>query len=98
MHLLLSLVVLAVLGASSFAKVSPPKVQVYSRNPGEYGKQNVLICHFWRDLCLPGQAHGHDQNVQLGARHVNSWSLDSIWIVLLLLCLIYWQYLEIPTF
>lgn len=24
---------------------APPKVQVYSRNPGEYGKENVLICH-----------------------------------------------------
>ncbi|KAL7827356.1 hypothetical protein SRHO_G00330740 [Serrasalmus rhombeus] len=45
MHLLLSFVVLAVLSASSFAKVSSPKVQVYSRNPGEYGKENVLICH-----------------------------------------------------
>ncbi|KAI4880717.1 hypothetical protein NFI96_015068, partial [Prochilodus magdalenae] len=45
MHLLLSLAVLAVLSASSFAKESPPKVQVYSRNPGEYGKDNVLICH-----------------------------------------------------
>ncbi|WP_205684497.1 hypothetical protein, partial [Acinetobacter baumannii] len=27
------------------AKYSPPKTQVYSRNPGEYGKENVLICH-----------------------------------------------------
>ncbi|KAG7236827.1 hypothetical protein INR49_000204 [Caranx melampygus] len=24
---------------------SPPKVQVYSRNPGEFGKENTLICH-----------------------------------------------------
>lgn len=24
---------------------APPKTQVYSRNPGEYGKENVLICH-----------------------------------------------------
>uniref|UniRef100_A0A4W5LQE5 Beta-2-microglobulin n=1 Tax=Hucho hucho TaxID=62062 RepID=A0A4W5LQE5_9TELE len=24
---------------------APPKVQVYSRNPGEYGKDNTLICH-----------------------------------------------------
>ncbi|XP_017551836.1 beta-2-microglobulin, like [Pygocentrus nattereri] len=45
MHLLMSFVALAVLSASSFAKVSSPKVQVYSRNPGEYGKENVLICH-----------------------------------------------------
>uniref|UniRef100_A0A674A324 Beta-2-microglobulin n=1 Tax=Salmo trutta TaxID=8032 RepID=A0A674A324_SALTR len=27
------------------AKESPPKVQVYSRNPGEHGKDNTLICH-----------------------------------------------------
>lgn len=27
------------------AKQSLPKVQVYSRNPGMYGKENVLICH-----------------------------------------------------
>uniref|UniRef100_A0A665W9B9 Beta-2-microglobulin n=1 Tax=Echeneis naucrates TaxID=173247 RepID=A0A665W9B9_ECHNA len=24
---------------------SPPKVQVYSYQPGEYGKENTLICH-----------------------------------------------------
>ncbi|XP_026219980.1 beta-2-microglobulin-like [Anabas testudineus] len=29
----------------SMAKESSPKVQVYSRLPGEIGKQNVLICH-----------------------------------------------------
>ncbi|XP_073723621.1 beta-2-microglobulin, like [Misgurnus anguillicaudatus] len=33
------------LSVSCFAKQSPPKVQVYSRNVGEYGKENVLICH-----------------------------------------------------
>ncbi|XP_013882010.1 beta-2-microglobulin [Austrofundulus limnaeus] len=27
------------------AKLASPKVQVYSRNPGEFGKPNVLICH-----------------------------------------------------
>ncbi|KAM9705669.1 beta-2-microglobulin [Menidia menidia] len=27
------------------SKESPPKVQVYSRNPGEFGKENILICH-----------------------------------------------------
>ncbi|XP_064796986.1 beta-2-microglobulin-like [Oncorhynchus masou masou] len=27
------------------AKESPPKVQVYSRNPGQHGKDNTLICH-----------------------------------------------------
>ncbi|XP_042370170.1 beta-2-microglobulin-like [Plectropomus leopardus] len=26
-------------------KYSPPKVQVYSSQPGEYGKDNTLICH-----------------------------------------------------
>lgn len=26
-------------------KHSPPKVQVYSYQPGEYGKDNTLICH-----------------------------------------------------
>ncbi|KAM6984817.1 beta-2-microglobulin, partial [Aplochiton taeniatus] len=25
--------------------LAPPKVQVYSRNPGELGKDNTLICH-----------------------------------------------------
>ncbi|KAF4070482.1 hypothetical protein AMELA_G00285900 [Ameiurus melas] len=45
MHLLLSFVVLAVFSASAFAKESPPKTQVYSRNPGEFGKENTLICH-----------------------------------------------------
>lgn len=25
--------------------LAPPKVQVYSRNPGEYGKKNTLICY-----------------------------------------------------
>ncbi|KAK1790437.1 hypothetical protein P4O66_014333 [Electrophorus voltai] len=27
------------------AKSSPPKVQVYSYSPGEFDKENVLICH-----------------------------------------------------
>lgn len=27
------------------SKNSPAKVQVYSRNPGEFGKANTLICH-----------------------------------------------------
>ncbi|XP_030006341.1 beta-2-microglobulin-like [Sphaeramia orbicularis] len=29
----------------SVSKESDPKVQVYSRKPGEYGKENILICH-----------------------------------------------------
>ncbi|MCI4381222.1 hypothetical protein PGIGA_G00249140 [Pangasianodon gigas] len=45
MNVLLSFVVLAVFSASAFAKESSPKIQVYSRNPGEYGKENTLICH-----------------------------------------------------
>ncbi|KAM4718540.1 beta-2-microglobulin, like [Anableps anableps] len=27
------------------AKEASPKVQIYSRNPGKYGIDNVLICH-----------------------------------------------------
>uniref|UniRef100_A0A1A8QR64 Beta-2-microglobulin n=1 Tax=Nothobranchius rachovii TaxID=451742 RepID=A0A1A8QR64_9TELE len=27
------------------AKLAEPQVQVYSRNPGQYDKSNVLICH-----------------------------------------------------
>ncbi|XP_047423866.1 beta-2-microglobulin-like [Mugil cephalus] len=30
---------------TSVAKEAPPKVQVYSRNPGELGKDNTFICH-----------------------------------------------------
>ncbi|CAM4564610.1 unnamed protein product [Leuciscus chuanchicus] len=26
-------------------KVSPPKIQLYSHNPGEYGKPNTMICY-----------------------------------------------------
>lgn len=25
--------------------IAPPKVQVYSHKPGEFGKENILICH-----------------------------------------------------
>ncbi|XP_036433459.1 beta-2-microglobulin-like [Colossoma macropomum] len=45
MKLLLVVVVFVVLGSSSLAKLSEPKVQVYSYSPGEFGKENVLICH-----------------------------------------------------
>lgn len=27
------------------SSLAPPKIQVYSRNPGEFGKENTLICH-----------------------------------------------------
>ncbi|XP_034382294.1 beta-2-microglobulin-like [Cyclopterus lumpus] len=40
--------VLSALLAVSFAQQTihtPPKVQVYSRKVGEFGKQNTLICH-----------------------------------------------------
>ncbi|KAL6460066.1 hypothetical protein MHYP_G00318250 [Metynnis hypsauchen] len=45
MKLFLAVVVFAVLGSSSLAKLSEPKVQVYSYSPGEFGKENILICH-----------------------------------------------------
>ncbi|XP_076861145.1 beta-2-microglobulin [Brachyhypopomus gauderio] len=45
MRLFLSFAVLCTLYFSVQAKESPPKVQVYSYSPGEYGKDNVLICH-----------------------------------------------------
>ncbi|XP_023668401.2 beta-2-microglobulin-like [Paramormyrops kingsleyae] len=45
MNIYLVAVVLALALCSVNAKESPPKVQVYSRNPGEYGKGNTLICH-----------------------------------------------------
>lgn len=32
-------------GSLSVLTVAPPKVQVYSHHPGEYGQKNVLICH-----------------------------------------------------
>ncbi|KAF7648938.1 hypothetical protein LDENG_00149850 [Lucifuga dentata] len=33
------------LTATLIAKKSLPKVQVYSRKPGDFGKDNKLICH-----------------------------------------------------
>uniref|UniRef100_A0A8D3D290 Beta-2-microglobulin n=1 Tax=Scophthalmus maximus TaxID=52904 RepID=A0A8D3D290_SCOMX len=35
----------AVFVCSVESKYSPPKVQLYSRDPGENGKDNTLICH-----------------------------------------------------
>nr|XP_020457174.1 beta-2-microglobulin-like [Monopterus albus] len=40
----LVLLTLLILG-SSMARELAPKVQVYSRKPGDFGKPNVLICH-----------------------------------------------------
>ncbi|XP_041636472.1 beta-2-microglobulin-like [Cheilinus undulatus] len=42
---LLSCVVALVAVCSAAELVSKPKVQVYSRNRGEFGKENILICH-----------------------------------------------------
>ncbi|NP_001098130.1 b2-microglobulin isoform X1 [Oryzias latipes] len=36
---------LAAFCCAAFSKTSPPTVQVYSRDPGQYGKENTLICH-----------------------------------------------------
>ncbi|XP_027008586.2 beta-2-microglobulin, like [Tachysurus fulvidraco] len=45
MNVLLSLAAFALLASCAFAKESAPKIQVYSRNPGVFGKENTLICH-----------------------------------------------------
>ncbi|KAG7454465.1 hypothetical protein MATL_G00260050 [Megalops atlanticus] len=45
MKFYLAAVVLVVALFGVNAKTSHPKVQVYSRNPGEFGKSNTLICH-----------------------------------------------------
>ncbi|KAL0967262.1 hypothetical protein UPYG_G00250020 [Umbra pygmaea] len=45
MKAILSILVLGLVYAAVESKESPPKVQVYSRNPGNYGEKNVLICH-----------------------------------------------------
>ncbi|XP_005808188.1 beta-2-microglobulin-like [Xiphophorus maculatus] len=45
MKLLLCLAALVAIFCAVSCKISPPKVLIYSRNPGEFGKQNSLICH-----------------------------------------------------
>ncbi|XP_055762069.1 beta-2-microglobulin-like isoform X1 [Salvelinus fontinalis] len=45
MKTVLSVVAFCVVLVTINAKESSPKVQVYSRNPGEHGKDNTLICH-----------------------------------------------------
>ncbi|XP_053169875.1 beta-2-microglobulin [Scomber japonicus] len=40
------------------SKYSPPKVQVYSSSPGEFGQDNTLICHV-------SGFHPPDINIQL---------------------------------
>ncbi|XP_053189811.1 beta-2-microglobulin-like [Scomber japonicus] len=44
MNTFLAVALFCLLGVS-WAKESDPKVQVYSRSPGEFGKPNTLICH-----------------------------------------------------
>ncbi|XP_040886084.1 beta-2-microglobulin-like [Toxotes jaculatrix] len=45
MKIILCLAALVAVFCSVESKHSPPKVQVYSRDPGEYGLDNTLICH-----------------------------------------------------
>ncbi|XP_028670821.1 beta-2-microglobulin-like [Erpetoichthys calabaricus] len=45
MNFLVAFVVLGVVCCSVSAKESKPKVQIYTRNPGVYGQENVLICY-----------------------------------------------------
>lgn len=45
MRLFIVAAVLFFLGSGALGKQSPPKVQVYSRNPGRLGEANTLICH-----------------------------------------------------
>nr|ACM08831.1 Beta-2-microglobulin precursor [Salmo salar] len=45
MKSILSIVVLGLIYSAVESKESPPKVQVYSRNPGNFGDKNTLICH-----------------------------------------------------
>ncbi|NP_001291125.1 beta-2-microglobulin-like precursor [Esox lucius] len=45
MNYILSTVVVALVFCVVESRESPPKVQVYSHNPGKYGQENTLICH-----------------------------------------------------
>ncbi|MBB6682303.1 hypothetical protein H4O20_12695 [Aequorivita sp. 609] len=45
MRALISFALFCVLYLTVQGKVSSPKIQVYSHYPGEYGKQNTLICY-----------------------------------------------------
>ncbi|XP_004573138.1 beta-2-microglobulin [Maylandia zebra] len=45
MKAVLCLAVIAAVYCAVEGKYSAPKTQVYSRNPGKYGEENVLICH-----------------------------------------------------
>ncbi|NHW87947.1 hypothetical protein, partial [Escherichia coli] len=43
--LVMCLAALVALSCAEETKHSSPKVQVYSFQPGQYGKDNTLICH-----------------------------------------------------
>ncbi|XP_017293692.1 beta-2-microglobulin-like [Kryptolebias marmoratus] len=45
MKFALCLAALATLYCTVSSKNSPPKVMVYSRDPSQFGKDNVMICH-----------------------------------------------------
>ncbi|XP_051547464.1 beta-2-microglobulin-like [Myxocyprinus asiaticus] len=45
MRELITFALFCVLYVTVQGKTSPPKVKVYSHFPGEYGKENTLICH-----------------------------------------------------
>ncbi|XP_071391066.1 beta-2-microglobulin-like [Centroberyx affinis] len=45
MNAVLCLAALAAIFCAVESKTSPPKVQVYSHQPGVYGEKNTLICH-----------------------------------------------------
>nr|XP_046234722.1 beta-2-microglobulin-like [Scatophagus argus] len=45
MRIVLCLAALTAVYCSDSLKHTPPKVQVYSRNPGKFGDDNTLICH-----------------------------------------------------
>ncbi|XP_037619060.1 beta-2-microglobulin-like isoform X2 [Sebastes umbrosus] len=45
MMLYLCLAALVAISCAEESKHVPPKVQVYSYKPGQYGEENILICH-----------------------------------------------------
>ncbi|XP_054608783.1 beta-2-microglobulin [Dunckerocampus dactyliophorus] len=58
MRLLAILAVLAAVCWKVDSKFSPPKVQVYSHKPAQFGEQNTVICHV-------SEFHPPDINIQL---------------------------------
>ncbi|XP_073336393.1 beta-2-microglobulin [Pagrus major] len=45
MRIVLCLAALAAVYCSDDAKYTPPKVQVYTAGPAQFGEKNTLICH-----------------------------------------------------